>query len=82
LAFNFDRSESDTRALSDQAFDELTERLGVKSYLGSAEALQAQLSKLENGKPLWKWLILFSLLCLLIEILLIRFFKNHVKLSA
>ena len=82
LAFNFDRTESDTRALSDKAFDELTESLSIKSYLGSAEALQAQLSNIENGKPLWKWLILFSLLCLLIEILLIRFFKNHVKLSA
>lgn len=82
LAFNYDRSESDTRTLNEQAFEDLAERLGAKSYIGTADALEAQLSKLENGRPLWKWCILFSLLCLLIEILLIRFFKNHVKLSA
>ena len=82
LSFNSSRSESDTRTLSEAAFKTLCERYGIESYEGPSEKLASELGKVQKGTVLWKWCILFSLLCLLIEILLIRFFRNHVRLSA
>ena len=82
LSFNNVRTESDTRSLSNEAFDKICENFKINHFEGSAEKLGAEINKLEKGIPLWKWCILFSLICLLFEILLIRFFRNNVKLSA
>jgi hypothetical protein len=82
LSFNNARTESDTRSLSTDEYEKLCENLNIKHFDGSAEKLGAEINKLEKGISLWKWCILFSLICLLIEILLIRFFRNNVKLSA
>jgi hypothetical protein len=82
LSFNNVRTESDTRSLSSEAFDKICENFNINHFEGSAEKLGAEINKIEKGFPLWKWCILFSLICLLFEILLIRFFRNNVKLSA
>ena len=82
LSFNNARTESDTRSLSEDEFSKICENFGIKPFEGSAEKLEAEINKLEKGIALWKWCILFSLICLLFEILLIRFFRTHVKLSA
>jgi hypothetical protein len=82
LSFNNARTESDTRSLSSEAFDKICENFNINHFEGSAEKLGAEINKIEKGFPLWKWCILFSLICLLFEILLIRFFRNNVKLSA
>jgi hypothetical protein len=82
LSFNNVRTESDTRSLSNEAFDKICENFKINHFEGSAEKLGAEINKLEKGIPLWKWCILFSLIYLLFEILLSRFFRNNVKLSA
>ncbi len=82
LAFNISRSESDTRTMSEEEFISACNSAGINYYLGAPEQLASELSKVQKGTVLWKWCILFSLICLLIEILLIRFFRNNVRLSA
>ena len=82
LSFNNVRTESDTRSLSTEALDKICENFKINHFEGSAEKLGAEINKLEKGISMWKWCILFSLICLLFEILLIRFFRNNVKLSA
>ncbi len=82
LSFNNVRTESDTRSLSTEDFNKICENFNINHFEGSAEKLGAEINKIEKGFPLWKWCILFSLICLLFEILLIRFFRNNVKLSA
>lgn len=82
ISFNTNRNESDTRTLNDEAFGKLTENFKAESFEGSAEKLSAEFTKSQKGISLWKWCIIFVLFFLLIEILLIRFFRNHAKLSA
>lgn len=82
MSFNISRTESDTRTLSEEEFNTISSEYGISKYEGAAEQLASELNKMQKGTVLWKWCILFSLLCLLIEILLIRFFRNNVKLSA
>lgn len=82
IAFNFNRNESDTRNLDNETFAELCEQNGAQVFSGSPEKLSTEISKNVKGTPLWKWCIIFVLFFLLIEILLIRFFKNNAKLSA
>ena len=82
LAFNINRSESDTRTLDDESFSGAIEDLQIEGFEGSSEKLAAEFSKSQKGIGLWKWCIIFVLFFLLIEILLIRFFRNNAKLSA
>jgi hypothetical protein len=48
----------------------------------TVESFNSNFKNIKKGQQLWKWCITFVLLFLLIEILLIRFFKPHAKLSA
>jgi hypothetical protein len=82
LSFNTSRSESDTRTLNEEEFKKLAADLHIETFEGSAEKLAAEFTKNQKGTSLWKWCIIFVLIFLLIEILLIRFFKNHAKLPA
>jgi hypothetical protein len=79
LSFNVNRIESDTRLMADSTYNSICENYSITNYTGNAEKLAAELNKMQKGVPLWKWCIIFSLICLLIEILLIRFFKNNVQ---
>lgn len=82
LSFNISRSESDTRTLDDEAFEHNASVLGIETFEGSAEKLASEYTKIQKGVSLWKWCITFVLIFLLIEILLIRFFKRDAKLPA
>jgi len=79
LAFNLDRKESDLRVISDDEFQILSDKNAVTVFDGSPEKLDAEFSKSQKGTGLWKWCITFALFFLLVEILLIRFFKTHVR---
>ncbi|MFM6982846.1 MAG: vWA domain-containing protein [Chitinophagaceae bacterium] len=82
ISFNINRNESDTRTLTEQAFNDVTKNFKVETFEGSSEKLSAEFTKSQKGISLWKWCIIFVLFFLLIEILLIRFFRNNAKLSA
>ncbi len=82
ISFNTNRNESDTRTLSEDEFNTTTQNFSVEKFEGSSEKLSAEFIKSQKGISLWKWCIIFVLFFLLIEILLIRFFRNNAKLSA
>lgn len=82
IAFNINRNESDTRTLNNEEFEKQSQDFGIDIFEGSAEKLSAEFTKNRKGISLWKWCITFVLFFLLIEILLIRFFKTNAKLSA
>ncbi len=82
IAFNINRNESDTRTLTIEEFEKQCDNFGIEEFQGSAEKLSAEFAKNRRGISLWKWCITFVLFFLLIEILLIRFFKTNAKLSA
>ncbi len=75
FAFNFDRRESQLDFLSDE---ELKELLGDRVQIVDATneaAFASQLQSSEQGKPLWRYFIWAALLFLLVEVLLLRFWK-------
>lgn len=79
LSFNFDRKESIMRFLGkDQLDDWLSRAPEGRAALLSDEIpdLTRVLTVLNQGTPLWKWAIVLSLLFLILEILLIRFWKS------
>jgi hypothetical protein len=74
LAFNYDRKESD---LSLTPMEELTQHKNLKIWDVSDETDFTQLiESTQQGKPLWKWCIILSLIFIGLEIALIRFWKN------
>ncbi|MBC8046374.1 MAG: BatA domain-containing protein [Fimbriimonadaceae bacterium] len=73
LAMNYDRTESD---LSFYSVDELKEKYTADniSILDKPEQnLSGVVAQMQQGKPLWKYCLIFALLFLAIEILIIRF---------
>lgn len=78
LAFNYPRTES---ALDYYSGAQLRDQLDARGMQDTAvldktgDALEASLLQLESGQKLWKWLILLALLFLLVEILLLKFWK-------
>ena len=75
FAFNYDRKESD---LSYANIDDLATGLGDHVSIISAnspEQLTAQIEAQSQGIQLWKWCIIFVLIFLLVETLLLRFWK-------
>jgi hypothetical protein len=79
LAFNFDRTESDMRVFTESELEEICENRKSVKLIGNV--LQANIgetvSEKDKGIVLWKWFIGLALLFLLIESLLIRFFRVH-----
>ena len=74
-AFNFDRTESNLK-FADK--DELKKRFNQKNQLvldNTRANLAAEVKQIKDGILLWKLCVILSLLFLLIEVLLIRFWK-------
>ena len=72
IAFNFDRQESPQAFLSEA---ELT-NTGLDVFAGNATgSLEAALQSDVNGKPWWPYLLMLGLLALLIESLVLRFWR-------
>lgn len=79
LAFNYDRKESLMRFFDkDQLEEWLSRSQGARATLLGDEIpdLTRVLTVLNQGTPLWKWAVVLSLLFLILEILLIRFWKS------
>lgn len=73
LAFNYDRAESDLSTLQKDDLKTLSNRYeNIRLIDQKTEQLSAYLGQLNNGKPLWIYCILLSLLFIIIETLLIR----------
>ncbi|HEX5111300.1 MAG TPA: BatA domain-containing protein [Saprospiraceae bacterium] len=73
LAFNYDRKESDLALAS---VDELSQKKNIKVWDTSDETDFTQLiESTQQGKPLWKWCIILSLIFIAAEIALIRLWK-------
>ena len=82
ISFNYNRNESDIKTLSDSELQTQADKYNAELFNQSADKLSAKVSIENKGQPLWKWCIIFVLLFLLIEILLILFFKTNAKITA
>ncbi|MCS6929750.1 MAG: BatA domain-containing protein [Saprospiraceae bacterium] len=74
-AFNYDRSESDLRCLTEA---ELEKQLGPAYKLLSHHVkadFTAVVAEEERGTALWRWCLVFALLFLAVEALLLRLWK-------
>lgn len=75
FAFNYDRRESVLDFFTDQELQEqLGEQVNIISTSNEA-AFASQLKNSEQGKPLWRYFIWAALAFLLLEVLLLRFWK-------
>lgn len=75
LAFNFDRAESDPKLADEAALEKFTKSVDNFEILETGlKPLNEVITAKKNGKSLWKWFILISLLCIIAEVLLLRFY--------
>lgn len=75
LAFNYDRTESDVRFAE---LKDLADQMGANTEILSNVALadiSAFINEQHHGLSLWRWCVMLSLFFLLIESLLLRFWK-------
>jgi hypothetical protein len=75
LAFNLSRRESDLSCYSESELKKTADDLGDNISVISADTknIAKSVSDRLNGKPLWPWFVILSLLCFLAEIALLRF---------
>ncbi|WP_259067980.1 BatA domain-containing protein [Mucilaginibacter sp. X4EP1] len=78
IAFNDNRSESDLSYLSAAELGKLVPGAGAVIESGKA-SLKGAVTETNFGLQLWKLCIILALICLGIEILLIRYFKTDQK---
>ena len=78
MAFNFNRLESDLRYFN---YVELKDKLDL-AQIKNATVIEAAgrnfseiFDEIQNGKQLWKLCILLALFFILVEVLIIRFWK-------
>ncbi|MFA7274364.1 MAG: BatA domain-containing protein [Crocinitomicaceae bacterium] len=78
LALNYARIESNCNALNVDLVVEEFENSGLKNIVPSEIKEGQSLAKLDLEKPFeyWRWAILLSLLFLIVELVLIRWWKN------
>lgn len=78
VSFNFNRVESAGNFLDQEDVEKALDDAGFTEAAvlnGNEKEIKQTVLQLDEGKPLWKWFIILALLFLLVEILLIRFFK-------
>lgn len=74
LAFNYDRNESD---LALTPTETLSQQANLKVWeAGDETDITQMIEDTRQGKPLWKWCIILSLIFIAAEIALIRLWKN------
>ncbi len=84
ISFDFDRKESDLTTLSSDEIKKGYEDSGLKNFSlleNDSKGLTSALTELDYGIRLWRICIWLTLLFLLAEILLIRFWHNDPKLK-
>lgn len=77
FAFNYNRLESDLSTYSEKELVNLNPKNSKIKVIDATKQkdLTTAVAEKDNGVALWKWLLIAALLFLLIEVLLIRFFK-------
>jgi hypothetical protein len=79
LSFNFNRSESVTSYFSIDELEQNIEKLKLHNFKvidKGAKNMSATIINMSKGTQLWKWCIIFALICLGIEIALIKWMKS------
>jgi len=76
-AFNYNRNESNLDCYSDKELRIFAQREAAPFTLmdGTAKDLTKSIADHKNGTLLWHYFVLFALFCLLIEILILRFWS-------
>lgn len=80
IAMNFDRRESDITLMDPEEIRNTILR-NAEILEGEPEMLRRTISELNEGKRLWKWFVLASLVFLFIEIFLLRRWKSLLQNS-
>lgn len=75
VALNYNRKESILKYYSTEDLQKMYPFDNVKIYSGSKSTIQENIINNKEGKSLWKWFIIFSLLFLAFEIILLRILK-------
>jgi hypothetical protein len=82
LAFNYDRTESDLRCADLPELNAIEETLpGVSVLADGKRNISKLIAERNHGRKLWKWFILATLLFIMIEVLLLRFFKKSSEMG-
>lgn len=82
LAFNYDRTESDLRCADLPELNAIEDALpGVSVLVTGKRNISKLIAERNHGQKLWKWFILAALLFIIIEVLLLRFFKRSSEVS-
>ncbi|WBL23753.1 BatA domain-containing protein [Zunongwangia sp. HRR-M8] len=68
ISYNYPRNESDLNYLDINEFENIEKQTDLNTFFESAKAAQ-------QIDVLWKWFIIFALIFLIIEMLLLKFFK-------
>ena len=79
LSFNYNRSESVTSYLTIEELENNIEKYKLSNFKvidKGAKNMTATMINMSKGTQLWKWCIIFALLCLGLEIALIRWMKS------
>ena len=79
LAYNFNRAESALEYFSEDELEAMISTRGLSNWAIMSTGVPdvgKVLKQEQSGTPLWKWAILLSLLFLLIEVVLIRYWKT------
>ncbi len=77
--FNYDRAESDLSCYEPEALRAVLQQAGlteVSLFENASDEVPFSLEAVDDTVEYWKWCILLTLLCLAIEIMLLRFWKN------
>jgi hypothetical protein len=79
LSFNYNRIESNTNYYAVEALEERILNLKLNHFKvieKGAKNMAATMMNMNKGTQLWKWCVIFALICLGIEIALIRWMKG------
>jgi hypothetical protein len=79
VSFNYDRKESDLAVYPESELKPIAEKSGithVNLLSSSSKELTHTVAEMNEGKKLWKYCIVFSLLFFAAEVMLIRFMKG------
>jgi len=78
IAYNFARQESDMSFFTKEAINKFLTKNHLTSYKlldNSIKTLTQTITNQDKGIELWRWMLLFTILFLVIEILLLRFWQ-------
>ena len=79
LSFNFNRLESSTKYYTVAELEQSIEKLQLTNFKvidKGLKSMAATILNMSKGTQLWKWCVIFALLCLGLEIALIRWMKG------